>query len=375
MKKVILILTTIILLSCKTNNDDEHKKLPTLKIGFSGPLSGHYKKYGTSILEGIQDSIIQYENFINIEIIILDDKLDYNLGINNSKKLIEENVDIVIGPVTSGGIDRFVPLYSDDKIITITTSAANPKFNQNEQYKYLFRTGLNDSNQSKKINDFVKSKKYENVCIIYENYDHWRNLAEELKSSEFVFENIYYDAKSGKLYDEKDKTKNINPILKKVDLIIYCGYFQGFANIYKYVRKNLSKNTSFLCSDGVTSDHLFKYEIEYHNVYSVSNTELAYYKELHEIYDTYEIIHKEKPGPFYCVTYATTDLIVKILLENANLFQLNKSERNTKIVELLKSKEIDSLFGKIRFDNRGDINLNGHNILKIEKDDYILESF
>ena len=156
LKKIII--TTYILLFCNFNSfADENQK--TLKVGLLAPFSGEYKDMGQSIMLSLQLAIDEI-NDDNIKIFPRDS------GFNNPEKLIqsveslkEENVKIVIGPISH---EDFKNLSNFKDMIFISPSNIDPKIQNN-----ILSVGVSLESQIKSIEAFIKKNKRKKTIIMY----------------------------------------------------------------------------------------------------------------------------------------------------------------------------------------------------------------
>ncbi len=156
LKKIII--TTYILLFCNFNSfANENQK--TLRVGLLAPFSGEYKDMGQSIMLSLQLAIDEI-NDDNIKIFPRDS------GFNNPEKLIqsveslrEENVKIVIGPISH---EDFKNLSNFKDMIFISPSNIDPKIQNN-----ILSVGVSLESQIKSIETFIKKNKRKKTIIMY----------------------------------------------------------------------------------------------------------------------------------------------------------------------------------------------------------------
>ena len=156
LKKILLI--TYILLSLNFNSfADENQKF--LKVGLLAPFSGEYKDMGQSIMLSLQLALDEI-NDDNIKIFPRDS------GFNNREKLIqsieslrEENIKIVIGPISHEDFDEVLG-YKD--MIFISPSNIDPEVQSN-----ILSIGVSLESQIKSIENFIKKNKRKKTIIMY----------------------------------------------------------------------------------------------------------------------------------------------------------------------------------------------------------------
>ena len=155
MLKKTIIITYILLLFNFNSFADESQK--SLRVGLLAPFSGEYKEMGQSIMLSLQLALREI-NDNNIKIFPRDS------GFNNSEKLIrsveslkEENVKIVIGPISH---KDFESLSSYKDMIFISPSNIDPKVQNN-----ILSVGVSLESQIKSIENFIKINKRKKTII------------------------------------------------------------------------------------------------------------------------------------------------------------------------------------------------------------------
>ena len=92
-----------------------------IKIGLLLPLSGKNSKIGESLLKASQLSLSKTKNK-NIKLFIKDtENINKNI-ISSYYELINEGVDIILGPLFSKNIELITPIATEENTIMITFS-------------------------------------------------------------------------------------------------------------------------------------------------------------------------------------------------------------------------------------------------------------
>ena len=156
-KNIIIFFSYIFLLFNGNLNAEEHSE--KLRIGLLAPFSGEYKNLGQSLLLTTQLALDEINND-NIIIIPRDggsnDKEKLNTAI---KQLINNNVKIIIGPMTSSS---FKELGKYNNTIFISLSNKDPKISNN-----VINIGISLESQLKAIEQLlVKERKKKNCNFI-----------------------------------------------------------------------------------------------------------------------------------------------------------------------------------------------------------------
>ncbi|HIQ38380.1 MAG TPA: ABC transporter substrate-binding protein [Methanothermococcus okinawensis] len=189
-KKIVgvgIIILAILMAGC-TNEEN------VIKIGALLDLSGPLSTYGIDIKNNLELGKEDIENYFKknnmpykIEILTEDTKLDPNLALQKIQLLKGNEVNLFIGPMSSGEVKTVLPYTLSNKIIAVSPSstalppligATNP-----DQKKYLYRFVASDNLQGEAIASVVADLGITDVVILYRD-DAWgKGLSEETKKN------------------------------------------------------------------------------------------------------------------------------------------------------------------------------------------------
>lgn len=346
---MITILAMGALVSCgevkKTSgNNDE------VKVGTIVPLTGKVASFGQSAKEGV----LLAEKQINdaggvkgkkVKFLIEDDQGDQNVALNVFNKLVDqENVDVILGPLTSAPTLAISPKAGVSKVPMLTPAATEPTVTKIGN-GYVFRGCYIDSFQGEAMSKFSKETlKQETVAILYNiGSDFSKGIAESFKKD--------FEKRGGKVvafesYNNDDK--DFNAQLTKIkgtnaDGLFLPDYYNVVGLIAKQA-KNIGVKSTLIGVDGWESDELFSiagdsingsYHINHFFAYDKEETVAKFVKE-------YEELYKRKPDTLAALFYDGAMTVAKALNE-AN--SLDKED----VVKALKSVEIKGVTGNIRF--------------------------
>ena len=227
--------------SCKKESSD------TIKIGFSGPLTGDAAVYGIAVRNSAKlavDEINAIEEAggegtlgMKFELMFTDDKHDATLVANNYANLFEDGMQISLGTVTTAPGLEFKELSKEDNVFVLTPSASGDAI---PEYSNAYQMCFADSNQgtaSAELFNSDESYAGKVIGIFYKSDDEYStgikdkfldtlsdsftvkqasfkgkesNFAsqiEELKGCDVIFMPIYYTPASQFMYQAKDTVK------------------------------------------------------------------------------------------------------------------------------------------------------------------------
>lgn len=199
----------------------------SIKVGFSGPLTGNAAAVGQDYLNGVKLYFDKVNaaggvNGQKLEILAEDDQTDPKNATIVAQKLIDAGVVAVIGPLTSGSTIPTMTLYSKAGIAQITP-ATNPDVT-NQGIRGIFRVDPDDFAQGGNSGKFVAEKwGVKTLAIIHDKQAFGQGVAEEFRKG--------FESAGGKVTSVNSVTPgdvDFNAVLTKVkaenpEMIYYGG--------------------------------------------------------------------------------------------------------------------------------------------------------
>lgn len=189
-------------------------KLGVLFI-MSGPMGG-YGKHGMQAIQLALDEINAQGGILGrkVEAIFEDTKLQVPVAEAITKKFIlEDKVDFIIGPTSSGVAGTVSKIVTENKKILILTQAAADSLTGDQFSRYQFATLSNAMMHSRAGAIYLASKPYKRWMCIGPNYnygwDSWAQFKSKLKELKSDVEFI------GELWP-KLMEKDFTPFIKKI---------------------------------------------------------------------------------------------------------------------------------------------------------------
>lgn len=343
----------------------------TIKIGVAGPHSGDLASYGiptTKAAELVVKDINAKGGLLGKQVVLVpeDDVCKPEVATNTATKLVGEGVVAVIGHICSGATRAAMGIYKDANILAISPSATNPALTQSGDYPNFFRTIASDDAQAKLEVEFALDKlKVKKIAVLHDKGDYGKGLAEYAKdflekdprAEVVLFEGITPGAVDYSAIVQKIKRSG-------AEAVIFGGYHPEASKIVTQMRKKKMK-TRFISDDGVKDDTFIKVAKKYaEGVYAsgpkdVSNNPLAIAAK-----KAHQEAYKADPGAFYDNAYAAT-------LALCNAIEQAGSTDYDAITKALRTKDVDTPLGKIRFDERGDAIGVGFAIYQVQNGKYV----
>ncbi|HUJ90577.1 MAG TPA: ABC transporter substrate-binding protein [Syntrophorhabdales bacterium] len=164
----------------------------------SGPMGG-YGKHGFQAVQLAVDEINAVGGILGRKMMALtaDSKMQPPVGVEIAKKyILDDKVDFMIGPTSSGVAAALSPVITEHKMILVLTQAAADSLTGAQFNPYMFSTLSNAMMHSRAGAYFVADKPYKRWMCIGPNYnygwDSWASFKSKLKElrpdAEFVGE-------------------------------------------------------------------------------------------------------------------------------------------------------------------------------------------
>ncbi len=282
------------LAACKKKSSD------TVKIGFSGPLTGDAAVYGIAVrnaaklavdeINALEASGAEGTLGIKFELVFTDDKHDADLVANNYATMYENGMQISLGTVTTGPALEFKELAKEDNVFVLTPSASGDAV---PEYDNAYQMCFADSNQGtasaeyfntnyagKTVGVFFKSDDEYSVGIknkFLESLDssftvkqasfmgkeaNFASQVQELKSCDIIFMPIYYTPASQFMMQAKNDVK--------ADAVYFgCDGLDGIGSIPGFDINSITQEVSFLThfdsgkETGAAAEFIAKYNEAY----------------------------------------------------------------------------------------------------------------
>ena len=149
-----------------------------LLIGGSGPLTGDYATYGTSVKQGSELAAKEINaaggvNGWTVEVRVEDDQADGAQAVQAYATLFDDGMDVTLGGTTSGACIAMTEEAVKDGMLLLTPSGSQLECTQ---YDNCFRVCFEDSAQGLYAANFIKDNAVgEKVAIIYDKSNDYSN--------------------------------------------------------------------------------------------------------------------------------------------------------------------------------------------------------
>ena len=157
------------------STDDAGSTAATFKIGVIGPQTGDAAIYGTHVAWAAQiavDEINALGGDIQFELMVEDDVNDAETSVNAYNALMDDEMQLLVGTVTTTPALSVVPLTYEDRVFTLTPSASGDDVIENNDN--VFQICFTDSNQGTRPAQYIDENcDNPQIGIIYKNDDQY----------------------------------------------------------------------------------------------------------------------------------------------------------------------------------------------------------
>ena len=147
------------------------------KVGVIGPMTGGNAIYGTAVANAAQiavDEINALGGDIQFELMVEDDVSDAETAVNAYNSLMDNDMQLLVGTVTTGPALSVAPLAYEDRVFMLTPSASGDDVISINDNDNVFQICFTDSNQGTRSAQYI-DENFDNpqIGIIYRNDDQY----------------------------------------------------------------------------------------------------------------------------------------------------------------------------------------------------------
>ncbi|MFT3848437.1 MAG: branched-chain amino acid ABC transporter substrate-binding protein [Propionivibrio sp.] len=337
-----------------------------IKLGVAGPHTGDLAPYGLPTKDAAEMVVadVNAKGGINgkkVELMIVDDQCKPEIATNVATKLVSEGVNIVIGHVCSGATKAALGIYKDAKVVTISPSATNPPLTKSGEYPNFYRTIAPDDDQGKLAAAFATGKlNAKKIAIIHDKGDYGKGFADFCKEAiekEGTAKVVMYEGIQPGAMDYSAVIQKLRS--QGAEVLIFGGYHPEASKLLSLMGKKKIK-VPFIGPDGIKGDGFLKIAgKDAEGVYATGPMDVSKYPLNTKAHDDYKAKFSKEPGTFFDQGYAAT-------LAALNAVKVAGGTDYEALGKALKSSELDTTVGKIKFDAKGDAEGVGFSVYQVK---------
>jgi branched-chain amino acid transport system substrate-binding protein len=322
-------------------------------IGDASPLTGAISWAGEQHLVGTELAVADLNANggllgDEIRLISVDDACEPQQALAAAQKLIADQVVFVVGHICSGAAIATAPLYETAGVIVISPSATNPTLTE-EGRANVFRVVGRDDHQGIMAGNYLADHWGERrIAILHDGQAYGRGLAEEIRktlNARGVHEAVFDQITPGLVdyFEVVNKMQATN-----VDVLYYAGYPPEAGLLIRQLRDR-GDDLQLVSADGLTSEDFWLIAggagegtlfTSFRDPSKSDPTAAAIIEKARElgIVPTYRVLY----------SYGAVQ-VWAAAVERADSLDPDAISRS------LHSHEFDTVLGRIRFDEKGDV--------------------
>jgi branched-chain amino acid transport system substrate-binding protein len=226
----------------------------TLIIGTLSPLTGPYAQDGTDIAQGAKTAVSVYgpvKGYDKVEVITGDSACDGGKATMAANKLINSDVQVVIGAYCSSATEPAQIPLMEAKIVQITPASTNERLTA-KGYKYFFRMPPRDDVQAWSTVQFLENKlKAKTLALIDDKQTYTAGLTANItkfaqeKNKVKIVAHEYITPGDSDFTAVLTKLKRVNPE------VIYMSVYQPEGSKMIQQARKLGMSSAFVTEDAV----------------------------------------------------------------------------------------------------------------------------
>lgn len=229
------------------------------KLGFTAALTGGAAAYGKSEEEGVRLAVeeINKKGDFPIDLLVEDTKAVPADSMNATKKLIQEKVSMIIGPMTSNEAKATGPIIQNAKVPSLEISVTAE--NITDIGDCIFRNSVPESkNIPQTVKKTHKLLGYKTAAILYAHDNEQHVTAQKYFQKTMEDEGVkVIDVETFGSKDSEYSAQLTNIQHKAPDVIVVCSYYQEGSRILKKMRE-MGMDQPVLGDNGFVSPELGK---------------------------------------------------------------------------------------------------------------------
>jgi branched-chain amino acid transport system substrate-binding protein len=341
-------------------------------LGVAGAHSGDLASYGIPSInaaklvakdKNAQGGVLGME----VEVVSQDEQCKPELATNVATKLVSDEVNVVLGHICSGATKAALPIYTESNMVVMSPSATNPPLTKSGDYPTFFRTIAPDDAQAELAVDFTLGKLgAKEIAVLHDKGDYGKGFAEFARS---------FIEKSGEA--EVVLFEGITPgavdysaVLQKVkrsgaDVLIFGGYHPEASKLVTQMQRKRIK-IPFVSDDGVKDDTFIKVAGKAaEGVYATGPMDVSSNPLYIKAVEDHKTEFGSEPGAFFEQAYSAA-----LALLNA-IEKAGDATDSPAIMVALRTHEVDTPVGTIKFDEKGDAIGVGFSVYQVQDGKYV----
>jgi branched-chain amino acid transport system substrate-binding protein len=327
-------------------------------VATAGPITGQYAAFGAQLKAGAEQAVadINAAGGVLGQKLVLevgDDACDPKQAVAVANQLVAKGVKLVAGHFCSGSSIPASSVYSDGGVIQISPASTNPAYTDQRPGPGTFRVCGRDDQQGEVAGKFLAEHfKDKNIAIIDDKSTYGKGLADETRK-------FMNEAGKKEVLDEsynageKDYTALVSKLKANNVDVLYVGGYHPEAGLIKRQMVDQGMKTMLVSGDALVTDEYWQITGDAGNGTMMTfSPDPRKNPEAKPVVDALQAAGRTAEG-YSLYTYAA----VKIW---AAAVTAAGSTDFDKVVEQMNKTDFDTVLGKLKFNDKGDVTLPGY---------------
>ncbi len=321
-------------------------------IATAGPMTGQYAAFGEQMKKGAEAAIRDINaagGTLGQELVleIGDDACDPKQAVAVANQLVNKGVIFVAGHFCSSSSIPASSVYAEEGVLMISPASTNPKLTEQGFDNVLRVCGRDDQQGQVAANYVVDNKVGSKIAILHDKSAYGKGLADEFKKqlNKRGVQEVMYEAIT---QGDKDFTALITKMKQLgVDLIYLGGYHTEAGLIVRQAHEQGLK-ARLMSGDALVTDEFWQITGE-----TGQGTLMTFSPDPRKNPAAAEVVKRFQeegydPEGYTLYTYAAIQVFDQAA-EKAGSTDLDA------VIKALHENEFDTVLGKIKFDEKGDV--------------------
>ena len=326
-------------------------------VAVVGPMTGQQATFGAQMKAGVVQAVADVNEAGGVlgkklKLEIGDDACDPKQAVAVANKMVGKGVKLVVGHFCSGSSIPASKVYTEEDIIQISPGSTNPKLTDEGGYN-VFRTCGRDDQQGEVAGNYIaKHFAGKRVAIVHDKTAYGKGLADETRKymGKAGLKNALYEAYTA---GEKDYSALVSKLKSEsIDVLFVGGYHTEAGLIMRQMREQ-GMSTILVSGDALTT-------VEYWGITGKAGegTLMTFSPDPRKNPAAAGVVSRMRakniePEGYNLYSYGAMQAWVAAV-------KRTNDTTSKKVAKMLQSMPIETVLGKISFNNKGDVNAPGY---------------
>jgi len=321
-------------------------------IATAAPIAGQYSWMGEQYRQGTQRAVadLNAKGGVlgqKVDLVVGDDGCDAEQAVAVAKNLVSQGVIFVAGHFCSGASIPASKIYEAERVLMISPSSTNPKLTE-EGGDNVFRVAGRDDQQGQVAGNYLADNWHDKkIAILHDGTAYGKGLAYETKkqlNKRGIVEAVYEAYSPG----ERDYSNLMSKLRAANVDVFYVGGYSTEAALMLRQARDAGSRIQLISGDAIATDEFWLITGA-----AGEGTLMTFFPDPRNFPEAQKVVANFRddgyePEGYTLYAYATVQVWAQAAEKTGSL-DLDK------IIETMRENEFDTVLGRIRFDEKGDV--------------------